>query len=215
MAQRTPSIRNVAVIAGIVLLGAFAAMQGHAATDQSTAGSRVAGPPPTPTAVASTKLAAMAAAPNPALKKQVLARLTPPPAAAASPAPKNPSFQALTCLAAQTPMHAGQIRTPADGDGIPIPGPANRYAISTLWANSAGLTETMIEAGALQANPAQGVLLVHQTNTCTGTARGGLFLTATKVGSLTLTGVSGNTVSLSYAGGSATFDLSALKFSGV
>jgi len=128
------------------------------------------------------------------------------------PAPKRPLVPCPALSRADVP-DAGQIINPAE-IGTPLPFPSMTYRITTMVQDVRGNLWLTVYAGAEWGDTSQGVLIVWERNQCTGEqGDNGTFLSARKVGALTLTGLAGNIVSFSYSGGTGTFDLASHKFS--
>lgn len=125
------------------------------------------------------------------------------------PGNKNPNYQP-PCVPAQPPITPANKVVRPDSLGITVPRSAN---ITTVWSNAYGYESIIIDAGALADDPSQGLLIIWLQNTCTGKENRGVFLIPQKVGSLTLTSVTGNIVSFTFQSGKGTFDLQTHSFS--
>jgi hypothetical protein len=127
------------------------------------------------------------------------------------PDPTPPQYQAP-----DPPGHAGEIRTPEDGDGTPFPFPAVAYHITSWWLDLQDDTYISIYAGSLGDDSSVGVLVIDETDAQTGdeVSGSGEFQAPNAQGPLTLTAVEGNTVDFSDASGATgTFDVSTDTFS--
>jgi hypothetical protein len=161
-------------------------------------------------------LAVMHDGPNvPPEKQAVLAKALGPPAHPGPPAAKGRGVHAPPAAPPTPPAHAGQVGTPAELGGVPVPFSAATFQVTNMWMDLRGQVEIHVYAGSVPSDPQQGALVVTRTNAVTGEdlPGAGQFTTSSKVGALTLTSVRGNTVSFTYAGGSGTFNLVSGDFS--
>ncbi len=147
--------------------------------------------------------------------KQALLNAPWPPPGASPPARKDPS--AIPPPAAPTPPpNAGRVilesQTP-----VQVPLPAGVFSATSMWSDLRGSTKIEIFGGASATNPATGEIFVAATDQSTGLAAApsGLYEDPSGAGALTLTAVTGNTVSFTTSRGtSGQFDLAATSFSG-
>ena len=100
------------------------------------------------------------------------------------------------------PEHANQIITPIEAGGIPMPFPARTYDVSTLYLGTRGTSDYLsLYAGSLLSDPSTGVLVVWWSNIEGRSVPPNGRVTLPGVGELTLTSVSGSTVTLVDASG--------------
>jgi hypothetical protein len=113
------------------------------------------------------------------------------------------------------PPHAGEVGTPAELGGIPVPAPPSQFTVTNMWQDKRGAVYLSIYAGSTPSDPQQGVLMVSRMNAVTGEdlAGSGFFAAPGKDGPLTLTRVRGNIVTFTSAAGSGTFNLVSDDFS--
>jgi hypothetical protein len=151
----------------------------------------------------------------PAAKLQVLLHATQPPANPGTPAAKGVGAHAPLASTPPPPAHAGEIGTPGELGGVPVPFSSATFTVTNMWMDLRGNVDIHIYAGSLPSEASQGGIVVTLDDAVTGASLpgAGQFLTPTKVGPLTLTKVSGDTISFSYPGGAGSFSLSSQRFS--
>jgi hypothetical protein len=151
----------------------------------------------------------------PAAKQAILAKALTPPAHPGPQAPKGPSLHAPPVTPPTPPAHAGEVGTPEDLGGVPVPFSTEEFDVTTMWMDLRGQVEIHIYAGDLPSDPDQGALDVTRTNAVTSEdlPGAGEFPTPQKVGALTLTSVVGNTAYFTYPGGAGTFNLVSDRYS--
>jgi hypothetical protein len=151
----------------------------------------------------------------PPAKQAILAQALTPPAHPGPQGPKGRGLHAPPGKAPTPPAHAGEVATPDELGGVPLPFSPESFDVTTMWMDLHGQVEIHVYAGDLPADPDQGALAVTRTNAVTGAdlPGGGQFPTPQKVGALTLTQVSGNTAFFTYPGGSGRFNLVSDRYS--
>jgi len=108
-------------------------------------------------------------------------------------------------------MEGKGVFRPAD-QGIPTVG-AMVDNETTEWADVRDNMDLVVIAGAERPDPSQGLIIVLESNQCTGQhGNEGSFPTPRRIGALTLTSVSGDVVSFSYRGGTGTFNLASHRY---
>lgn len=146
--------------------------------------------------------------------KQAILNANPwPPAGAAPPAPKDPSA-IPPAPAPSPPPDAGQILL-ASKTPLQVPIPAGLFNDTSGWSSLRGSTLLEVFAGADGQDPTVGEIFVAASNQGSGLQvdPSGLYKDSAVAGPLTLTAVSGNTVSFEAQGGAqGTFDLGTKTF---
>lgn len=149
----------------------------------------------------------------PAAKQAILDANALPPAGAAPPAPKNPS--AIPPASAPTPPpDAGQILL-ASKTPLQVPIAAGLFNDTSGWSSLRGNTLLEVFAGADAQDPTMGEIYVVASDQGNGLQVDptGLYKDPAVAGPLTLTAVSGDTVSFQGQGGAhGTFDLGTKAF---
>lgn len=133
---------------------------------------------------------------------------------AAPPAPKNPSAIPPTPTPTPPP-NAGQIVLASSGSGFQVPISSQVFTATSLWSDLRGNTLLEVFGGTDAADASRGAILVAGTDESTGvqSAASGMYPAPVGTGSLTLTSVSGNTVSfVTSGGGTGSFDLATHTF---
>ena len=147
--------------------------------------------------------------------KQAVHHGTWPPPNAAPPAPRNLSaVSAASASALQPPPNAGQIVL-ASTTPLEVPSSTDVLTPTSGWADLRGNSMVEIFAGSSARDPATGVIFVAADDQTTGQEvdPSGVYTAPTGSGALTLTAVSGQTVSfVTNDGTQGTFDLGTKVF---
>ena len=149
----------------------------------------------------------------PPAKQAILDANALPPAGAAPPAPKDPS-SILPAPAPSPPPAAGQILL-ASKAPLQVPIPAGLFNDTSAWSSLRGSSLLEVFAGSDVQDPTMGEIFVSASNQGNGLQvdPSGLYKDPAVAGPLTLTAVSGDTVSFKGQGGAqGTFDLGTKTF---
>ena len=151
----------------------------------------------------------------PPAKQAILDRALKPPANPGPQAPKGPGLHAPPVAPPTPPAHAGEVGTPEQLGGVPVPFSPETFTVTTMWMDLRGQVEIHIYAGVEPSDLQQGALVVTRTNAVTGSdlPGAGEFPTPRKVGALTLTRVVGDTAYFTYSGRSGTFNIVSDRYS--